>query len=139
MPSKLATEARNGATVVGRCVGGGGSGGDGDIYEETALVPDTVENGNVAGADDFVPLLIWCVVQANVPNLCTNCEFIRAFHDPEMLKAMSGYYLTSLCSAIAFIAKLEPDQLDIDPFLFQTLFSSALNRIGDSDFPDADV
>lgn len=33
-------------------------------------------------ADDFLPVLIYVVLRANVPRLHSMCEYVQAFHSP---------------------------------------------------------
>lgn len=36
-------------------------------------------------ADDFLPVLIYVVLRANVPRLHSMCEYVQAFHSPVAL------------------------------------------------------
>ena len=37
------------------------------------------------GADDFLPIFIYVVLKAQVPELYSNCEYIQNYHNPAAL------------------------------------------------------
>ncbi|KAI9273867.1 hypothetical protein EDC94DRAFT_672518 [Helicostylum pulchrum] len=66
-----------------------------------------------AGADKFLPILIYVVIRANPPRLVSNVQYIYRFRNPDQLQAESGYYLTNLMGAISFIETMEANSLSI--------------------------
>ena len=64
-------------------------------------------------ADHFIPLIIYIVLQANVPDLISNLQYIQRFRNPEKLNGEEGYYLSSLLGAVEFIEMLEKGSLTI--------------------------
>mmetsp|Transcript_6982 Transcript_6982/g.11072 ORF Transcript_6982/g.11072 Transcript_6982/m.11072 type:complete len:515 (+) Transcript_6982:159-1703(+) len=54
------------------------------------------------GADDFVPSFFFAVLQARVPSLWSNIEFIRRYRNPNSLLSKSGYCFVNLRSAVEF-------------------------------------
>ena len=52
--------------------------------------------GAEESADQFIPLLIYVVIQSNVRFLYSNIQYIQRFRNPEKLKGEAGYYLSSL-------------------------------------------
>ena len=93
------------------------------------------QGGSPAGADDFLPLLIYTVIKASPPHLHSNIQYvyqrtavrytrdshalwyryIRRFRNPSQMIAEHGYYCTQLESAVHFIDTLDASQLTIDP------------------------
>jgi Rab5 GDP/GTP exchange factor len=49
-----------------------------------------------AGADEFMPLLIYVTLKARPPNLHSNLLFIQRFRHPDRLGGETGYYFTML-------------------------------------------
>ena len=49
-----------------------------------------------AGADDFLPLLIFTVIHANPPNLASNLEYIQRFRFQSRMISESAYFYTQL-------------------------------------------
>lgn len=72
----------------------------------------------LAGADDFLPLFIWVVLQSKIPRLVSNAEYIHAYLNPKRLMGKSGYCLINLRSAIDFVTYVEASSLKIDPEYF---------------------
>jgi hypothetical protein len=83
------------------------------------------EGGRPLAADDFLPLLIYTVIQANPPRLHFNTEFVAAFRHPTRLVAEDAYFLTALQSAVAFAREAGPKQLDVTPEEFERKFDQA--------------
>lgn len=58
-------------------------------------------------ADTFIPILIFVVLRSNPDHLISNVEYISRFRNPERLSSESGYYLSSLMGAVAFIETMD--------------------------------
>lgn len=81
-------------------------------------------------ADTFIPILIFVVLQANPDNLISNVEYISRFRNPERLSSESGYYLSSLMGAIAFIETMDYTSLsNITQQEFEAKVEEAVERI----------
>jgi hypothetical protein len=50
----------------------------------------------IAGADDFLPVLIYVVIHANPPQLASNLEYIQRFRMHSRMASESAYFFTQL-------------------------------------------
>jgi len=78
-----------------------------------------------ASADDFLPLLIYSILQANPPNLVSNLEYIATFRHPDRMIGEEAYLFTCLQSAVEFIKEVGPDRLSIGTEEFETRVQEA--------------
>eukprot|EP00434_Breviolum_minutum_P000378 symbB.v1.2.000319.t1/scaffold6.1/size569917/22 len=86
--------------------------------------------GRPLAADDFLPLLIYCLILANPPRLHSNMEFVAAFRHPSRLIAEDAYFLTALQSAAAFVKDAGPKVLDVSEEEFQKLCAESFASKG---------
>ncbi|WWC90620.1 uncharacterized protein L201_005556 [Kwoniella dendrophila CBS 6074] len=70
-----------------------------------------VYGAEATGADAFVPILIFVVLQANPDNMLSNIEYISRFRSASKLQGEAGYYLSSLSGSIAFIETMDASSL----------------------------
>ncbi len=63
-------------------------------------------DGKPAGADDFLPHLIFVVIRANPPNLYSTVEYISRYRHPDKMAQEFGYYFTQLASVVPFLEGL---------------------------------
>ncbi|ORY04849.1 hypothetical protein K493DRAFT_404578, partial [Basidiobolus meristosporus CBS 931.73] len=82
-----------------------------------------------AGADKFLPILIFVVLRANPERLVSNVQYISRFRRPEKLHAESEYYLTNLMGAISFIENMDYKQLSISEEEFNRNIDKAVEEI----------
>ncbi|KAI8645441.1 hypothetical protein BD408DRAFT_411909 [Parasitella parasitica] len=82
-----------------------------------------------AGADKFLPILIYVVIRANPPKLVSNVQYIYRFRNPEQLQAEAGYYLTNLMGAISFIETMEAKSLSITKEEFDSNIESTMTEL----------
>ncbi|KAL7484943.1 hypothetical protein ACHAW6_010559 [Cyclotella cf. meneghiniana] len=59
------------------------------------------------GADDFLPIFIFCFVQAKLDRPCALCELLQTMCDPLKLNGETGYYLASFNAAMTHINQLD--------------------------------
>lgn len=78
-----------------------------------------------AGADDFLPLLIWVVLHCHIPYLFSNCEYIQSYMNPTRLMSKAGYCLINLRSAIDFVCYLDSSTLNMDSQAFEEAYRLA--------------
>jgi hypothetical protein len=57
-------------------------------------------DSTVSGADDFLPLLILVLIEANPRRLKSNLKYIQTFVNPAKLVSEAGYILTQFVSAV---------------------------------------
>lgn len=69
--------------------------------------------GLMPSADDFLPILIYLVLRARVPQLMLNIRYIELTRHPSRLAEEALYYFTNLKSAVAFVERLDADALSI--------------------------
>ncbi|GAA5954727.1 hypothetical protein JCM21900_005134 [Sporobolomyces salmonicolor] len=88
------------------------------------------------GADTFIPLLIYVVLQANPENLVSNLQYIQRFRNPEKLAGEGGYYLSSLNAAISFIESLDATSLsNITQLEFEHHVAAAVKQLAAEEAP----
>lgn len=87
--------------------------------------------GSDENADTFVPVLIFVVLKANPEHLISNVEYIGRFRDPSKLSSESGYYLSSLMGATAFIETMDYSSLsNITQEEFEKNVEAAVAKVG---------
>lgn len=88
-----------------------------------------VEETNAIGADKFLPILIYVVIQSNPPFLNSNVQYISRYRHSEALSSESGYYLTNLIGAISFIENIDPSSLSITKEEFEANVELTLKEL----------
>ncbi|GAU16351.1 hypothetical protein TSUD_117000 [Trifolium subterraneum] len=81
-----------------------------------------------AGADDFLPVLIYVTIkarQANPPMLHSNLKFIKLYRRQTKLISEAEYYFTNLVSAKTFIIDLNAKSLSMDEIKFEECMQEA--------------
>ncbi|XP_058721954.1 vacuolar protein sorting-associated protein 9A-like [Vicia villosa] len=89
------------------------------------LLNDAMSDHVPAGADDFLPVLIYVTIKANPPMLHSNLKFIKLYRRQTKLISEAEYYFTNLVSAKTFIIDLNAKSLSIDETKFEECMQEA--------------
>ncbi|XP_022091301.1 ras and Rab interactor 2-like isoform X1 [Acanthaster planci] len=81
------------------------------------------------GADDFLPMFIYVLVQCEVVNVEIEADYMWGLLEPTMLSGEGGYYLTTLSSAICVLKQFEQENV----FTETKGFLSVMVALGDAD------
>lgn len=99
------------------------------IYELLKVANDNKE----AGADEFLPVLIYVLICAAPPNLHSTIQYIDRFLPQERL--MSGemaYHFTNICCAAEFLENVRPDQLSVSKDEFERYMGGHSSHLEDA-------
>jgi len=66
------------------------------------------------GADDTLPILIYVLIKANPPRLCSNLNFISKFRSDRKMQSQAGYCFMQVKAAVHFLNNITPDQLNMN-------------------------
>ncbi|XP_004713756.1 ras and Rab interactor 1 [Echinops telfairi] len=67
------------------------------------------QEGEGAGADEFLPLLSLVLAQCDLPDLLLEAEYMSELLEPALLTGEGGYYLTSLSASLALLSGLDQE------------------------------
>ena len=76
-------------------------------------------SGEAAGADDFLPVLIYVTIRAGPERLESNLQYIQRFRRAPRLSGEGAYFYTNLVSAASFVETITADSLSMDPEAFR--------------------
>jgi hypothetical protein len=66
-----------------------------------------VKENSLLGADEFLPIFIFCVLQAEIERPCALCVLLRTLCDPVNRLGEVGYYLASFEATITHIQEVD--------------------------------
>ena len=94
--------------------------------------PSSIEDNTSLGADDFLPIFIYVIAKAQIPDLLALSEELQALCDPDKRMSETGYYLATLEASLQHIleANITPDS--------QALFPDMVKRKSDCDEGSSD-
>ncbi|KAL5538970.1 hypothetical protein UlMin_043308 [Ulmus minor] len=95
------------------------------VINNLLLNASVSENRVLAGADDFLPVLIYVTIKANPPQLHSNLRFIQLYRRQAKLVSEAAYYFTNLVSAKTFIVNLNAQSLSMDELEFEESMQAA--------------
>jgi Vacuolar sorting protein 9 (VPS9) domain len=78
--------------------------------QQTSTLANTLkiaDNEKHCGADDFLPMLILCLVQAEIERPFALCALLKGLCDPKNRNGEIGYYLASFEAAITHILEFD--------------------------------
>ena len=86
--------------------------------------------GHAASADDFLPALIFILIQAAPPFLASNVRYIERFAPADLVNSgESAYYFTNFLGAVNFLENASCDQLKhVTPELFDEMAAECMSR-----------
>jgi hypothetical protein len=76
-------------------------------------------------ADEYLPILIYQVLQSGLSQLQSIIDYITALRHPALMTSENQYFFTHFVGAVFFIESLDASQLSIDPAVFQQLMRMA--------------
>ncbi|TYZ60151.1 hypothetical protein PybrP1_000511 [[Pythium] brassicae (nom. inval.)] len=85
----------------------------------TALLARQRRDGRPPSADEFLPGLIYVLLQANPRELKRSLRFVREYRSPRQLQSEPGYFFTHLESSVVFLEGVTGAQLTISPDEFE--------------------
>jgi hypothetical protein len=59
------------------------------------------------GADDFLPIFIYCIVNSNIERPCALCALLKHLCDDRQQIGETGYYLSSFEATIMYIHDMD--------------------------------
>lgn len=93
------------------------------------------EEGDHISADEIMPLLIYCLLKAQVSHLHSNLQYISRFRNQRELASDKAYHFTSLLAATTFIEKMDASTLIIDAVEYGELTQNEIDKLGDQPLP----
>ena len=93
-----------------------------EIFRIIKPTDTKVDSNGVLGADDFLPIFIYCVVQAEMERPCALCVLLRTLCDPINQIGEMGYYLLTFEAAIKHCEEVDLTDHDREEMpSFQTI------------------
>ena len=83
------------------------------------VLATAAQAGEAAGADDFLPVLIYVTIRAGPERLESNLQYIQRFRRAPRLSGEGAYFYTNLVSAASFVETITADSLSMDPEAFR--------------------
>ena len=101
------------------------------FLKEHPINPKDKSNSVTLGADDFLPIFIYVLARAQVPNLFALTEELQAMCDPDKRMSETGYYLATLEASLQHV--IEAEVTKDSRVLFPEILRSKIGSDSDSD------
>lgn len=79
---------------------------------------EQLKGKEAAGADDFLPVLIYVLIKAAVEDLESNLQYIMRFRAESRMNGEAAYFYTNLVSATSFVETIDAESLSMEPAVF---------------------
>ena len=99
--------------------------------KEHPVNPKDRNNSVTLGADDFLPIFIYILARAQIPNLFALTEELQAMCDPDKRMSETGYYLATLEASLQHV--IEANVTMESQVLFPEILRSKVGSDSDSD------
>ncbi|KAI6177658.1 Rab5 GDP/GTP exchange factor [Aphelenchoides bicaudatus] len=87
----------------------------------------SASTGGPVSADDFFPTLIYIILKSNPTLMHSNLSFIRRFSvEFRTFTGETGYYFTTLCSAVSYIQDINANSLQMPDEVFNEFFNRSV-------------
>ncbi|XP_072031998.1 uncharacterized protein [Amphiura filiformis] len=87
------------------------------------------------GADDFLPMFIYVLVQCEAVNIEVEADYMWGLLEPSKLSGEGGYYLTTLSSAICILKQFEQETQSETKGFLSVMVAMETNEIIDRTIP----
>eukprot|EP00271_Cylindrocystis_brebissonii_P021476 TRINITY_DN767_c0_g1_i1.p1 TRINITY_DN767_c0_g1~~TRINITY_DN767_c0_g1_i1.p1 ORF type:complete len:442 (+),score=86.85 TRINITY_DN767_c0_g1_i1:81-1406(+) len=88
------------------------------------------------GADEFLPVLIYVLLQANPPQLFSTIDYIQRYRHQTRLVSEASYFFTNLVSAASFLENANHTSLSMTEEDFNSEMSAAQAALLSNSIPD---
>ena len=79
---------------------------------------EQLKGKEAAGADDFLPVLIYVLIKAAVEDLESNLQYIMRFRAESRMNGEAAYFYTNLVSGTSFVETIDAESLSMEPAVF---------------------
>ncbi|KAK4391159.1 Beta-1,3-galactosyltransferase 7 [Sesamum angolense] len=95
------------------------------VISNLLLNASFASNEDHPGADEFLPVLIYVTIKANLPQLHSNLSYIQRYRRQTRLVGEAAYFFTNMLSVESFIMNIDAKALSMDETEFEKNMESA--------------
>lgn len=92
----------------------------------TTLLKESNANNSFPSADEFLPALIYVILQTNPAHLHATIDYISQYRHPSRLLSEPGYFFTHFVSSVSFIENLDQTKLTISSAEFESRMADTI-------------